>query len=100
MYRLVVLGCVLAMGCASTSPHQAATPLAPTADIDLSVSAGPPEGAHGDCAAIALRIESAQTGSNGEARTWLNAPTRMVEGRRLRALSARAAELGCFPPAS
>ena len=94
MHRLLALGCVLTLGCASQPIAQAPGRIASPAAITASVDAGPPA-----CEALRARISG--SGSQlSEVPTWLAAPVRMVEDRRLRALRARADELGCPLPRS
>ena len=95
MRRLLALGCVLALGCAGSPGGRAADPdprlggAMATAPVD----AGPPA-----CGALAARIHSSQGQLGSDAHTWLDAPDRMAESRRLRALEARASQLGCSLP--
>jgi len=91
MRRLVVLAaCLSALGCANA-------PLAPAVlhanATTPAVDAGPP-----DCSTLAARIRGSEAADSVQSSgTWLDAPLRMVEGRRLRALHARATRLGCSP---
>jgi len=84
--------CALALGCASPSaaPTHETLAWSPTAPVE----AGP----NGACTALHARIHRAEARAVDEAGTWLDAPVRMVESRRLRALHARAARLGCALP--
>lgn len=95
MRRLLALGCVLALGCAGP-PGGRSADLDPRRDAVIAtppVDAGPP-----GCEALAARIHSSQEQLGSDAHTWLDAPDRMVESRRLRALEARASQLGCGLP--
>ena len=95
MHRLLAVGvattALLTLGCA--------TQTAPTAtnfgfeSATASVDAGPPA-----CEAIHARIHRSESSYGAQTGTWLDAPHRMVEGRRLRALHARAEQLGCALP--
>jgi len=95
MRRLLAFACVLALGCASSPDRRTAdpTPRAGGAMATAPVDAGPPP-----CAQLAARIHSSQEELTSDAYTWLDAPERMVESRRLRALEARATQLGCGSP--
>jgi hypothetical protein len=82
---------LLAGGCARTPAA------APTNTYALeaapAVNAGPP-----GCERIHQRILRAEDRRTTGAGTWLDAPDRMVEARRLRALHARASAMGCPIP--
>lgn len=101
MHRLVALAkgclaaaCLLALGCASRPAIQSPAPLAySTASATASVGAGPPA-----CSTLHARIVGSEEQDAVRSGTWLDSPLRMVEGRRLRALQARATEIGCTPP--
>jgi hypothetical protein len=97
MRRLLALASVLALGCASQPGGHAADPAmrGSHALATAPVEAGPPP-----CALLAARIASSQEELVTDAHTWLGAPERMAERRRLRALQARATELGCEGPRS
>ena len=92
MPRHLALACILALGCASPPVAQEARVVVP---VTASVDAGPPA-----CDALEARIASTETQLTSEAHTWLAAPVRMVETRRLRVLRARADALGCALPRS
>jgi hypothetical protein len=101
MHRLVALAkgclaaaCLVAAGCASGPVAQSPTPSV-QATASAPVSAGPR-----DCAALRTRIHGSDARDAVITGTWLDAPLRMAEGRRVRALEARAAELGCALPRS
>lgn len=88
--RRLVLACLvwsgsLVLGCALP----AAVPMEPT--LPPAVNAGPP-----GCLGLVERLDGGRT-SVAEAH-WLDAPERMAEARRLRALEARAVDLGCAQP--
>jgi len=90
---LVVLGCILALGCASSAPVRVArSPEHAAATVD----AGPREGSA--CGALRQRIRQAHHVEAAEAHTLLDASVQMVEARRLRTLEARARTLGCPTP--
>jgi len=100
MHRLVTLGKVclasaplLAVGCASQPIAQSPTPFSTPIAI-AAVDSGPPT----SCEALHARIHVSEARYAAKAGTWLDAPNRMVQTRRLRALHARAAELGCALP--
>lgn len=95
MPRFLALACILALGalgCARqpTAPIAGQAPVAVAGPLTASVDAGPPA-----CDALHARINSTETQLTSEAHTWLAAPVRMVETRRLRVLRARADALGC-----
>ena len=93
MHRLFPVGLALAglfsLACAKApidSTDTATAALAPP-----PVNAGPPV-----CDLLFERIHGPQS-SVADAQ-WLDGPQRMAEARRLRALEARAASLGCLAP--
>ena len=93
MHRLLALGALLAMGCATQPLAPAQEPASPLAEIRLApVSAAPPAG---PCAHLSDRMAMARAGRSDLAPTWLNAPIQMVAERRSRALHFRARQLGC-----
>ena len=98
MHRLVVFGqgclvatCLLAVGCASGPAASSKLAYQPAAAS--AVDTGPP-----DCRAVAARIHGSEARDAVQAGTWLDAPHRMAESRRMRALTARADALGCTLP--
>jgi hypothetical protein len=96
MHRLLAIGCILALGCASQPAARTAGQTGPDGAGDAPglapVSAGP-----AGCDALFTRIHGSET-TIGDTHTWLDAPDHNVESRRLRALRARAQALGCLSP--
>ena len=86
----LVVTCLVAAGCASRT---VATAPSGMGFAPASVDAGPPP-----CDALHARIHTSEAQYVSKAGTWLDAPNRMVESRRLRALQARAERLGCSLP--
>jgi hypothetical protein len=85
-------GCLLALGCAR-EPVAEPVPTYALESAPATVDAGPP-----GCERIHERILRAEDRRSTGAGTWLDAPDRMVESRRLRVLHARAAAMGCPIP--
>jgi len=88
----LAFGGLLAFGCAQPPATVGPTAL-PMEAVAVHVDAGPPP-----CSALQERIDRSEVRSASRPGTWLDAPVRMVEGRRLRALRARAQALGCDRP--
>jgi len=83
----------LALGCARAPVTVPSAATDGAHDVTAHVNAGPPA-----CTVVQARIERAAERQAAEAGTWLDAPNRMVEARRLRVLHARAERLGCAGP--
>jgi len=99
MRRLLVLGCVLTLGCAGSS----LAPEAGSPSLDLiagTIAKAPVEAGPSECVALYARIDGTLSQIRPESHTWLDAPVHMAEARRLRALEARAEALGCELPRS